>query len=253
MTQRTVGQGSRVVRCRRVDCAGPGYTRRRAGKGWSYRDEHGRPITDPAIRARIAALAIPPAWTEVWICPDPRGHLQAVGRDAAGRRQYRYHDAWRQRRDGEKFDRMLDFARRLPTLRALCDERLDGSGAVDRESVLACAVRLLDHGFFRIGYEEYARLHGSYGLTTIRREHVSVHGDAVVFEYVAKHGVEREQALASPGVVAVVQALVRRRAGPQDLLAWKQAGRSVDVKAEDVNGFLRDAIGEEFSPKDFRT
>ena len=242
-----------VVRCRRVDCAGPGYSRRRAGTGWSYRDEQGRPITDREVRARIAALAIPPAWTEVWICPDPRGHLQAVGRDAAGRRQYRYHDAWRQRRDGEKFDRMLEFARRLPTLRAQCDAVLDGSGAVDRESVLACAVRLLDLGFFRIGSEEYARLHGSFGLTTIRRDHVRVRGDVVVFDYVAKHGVERQEAVAAPGVVAVVQALRRRRGGPDDLLAWKRAGRWVDVKAEDVNGLIRDAIGEDFSAKDFRT
>src|SRR5262249_29564329 len=160
-----------------------------------------------------AALAIPPAWTDVWICPDPDGHLQAVGTDAAGRRQYRYHDRWRARRDREKFERMVEFARALPRLRraAARDLRRD---RLPRGRVLSCAVRLLDRGFFRIGGEEYAGENGSYGLATLERRHVALGDDgALVFDYVSKAGKRRQQGVVDPGVHEVVAALKRRRGG----------------------------------------
>src|SRR5262249_11083941 len=151
---------------RRADCSSAGISRRRRGRGFEYLDATGEKVTDAATLERIAALVIPPAWSDVWICPDPDGHLQAVGTDVAGRRQYRYHDRWRERRDREKFDRMLEFARALPGIRAAVEQDLRQRGLV-RERVLACAVRLLDRGFFRIGGEEYAGENGSYGLATL--------------------------------------------------------------------------------------
>ena len=144
-----------MPRLRRVDCSGPGISRRRAGKGFVYLDQNGKRLTDPDVLGRIRALAVPPAWTDVWICPLPAGHIQATGTDAKGRRQYRYHDVWRMHRDREKFDHMLEFARALPELRAMCMENLAQRG-LTRARVLSCAVRLLDLGFFRIGTEGYA-------------------------------------------------------------------------------------------------
>src|SRR5438105_12915752 len=139
-----------MTRLRRVDCSGPGVRRRRAGRGFVYLDVNGARVSDLDILGRIRALAIPPAWTDVWICPHPRGHIQAMGLDAKGRRQYRYHDAWRVHRDREKFDHMLEFARLLPRVRATCMQHLDEPG-LTHDRVLSCAVRLLDLGFFRIG------------------------------------------------------------------------------------------------------
>src|SRR5438046_8294501 len=154
-----------VPRLRRVDCSGPGISRRRRGRGFEYRDEGGRRVSNEAVLERIRDLAIPPAWNEVWICPYPNGHLQATGVDAAGRKQYRYHDAWRERRDQEKFDAMLDFAAALPRMRRRVGRDLRG-GDLGRARVLACATRLLDLGFFRTGGEEYADENESYGLAT---------------------------------------------------------------------------------------
>src|SRR4051812_33171106 len=151
-----------MPRLRRADCSEPGILRRRRGKGFEYLDSEGNRITEPSVLERIRELAIPPAWDEVWICPYPQGHIQATGLDAAGRKQYRYHDAWRERRDREKFDSMVEFARALPRLRERVERDLRRRG-MTRERVLACAVRLLDRGFFRIGSEDYAEENDTYG------------------------------------------------------------------------------------------
>ena len=242
-----------MSRLRRADPSVPGYTRRRAGKGFVYLDEHGRRIADAETLARIQALVIPPAWQSVWICPWPNGHLQAVGFDARGRRQYRYHDRWRARRDAEKFDHMVDFAQALPVMRQRCTELLAGDD-LSRHRVLACAIRLLDLGFFRIGGEEYVEQNGSYGLATLRKEHVTLGEDhSLLFDYPAKSGKRRVQTISDPDVFAVVAALKRRRAGGPELFAWKEDGHWVDVKSSDVNEFVKELSGGAFTAKDFRT
>ena len=174
-------------RLRRSDCSMPGITRRRAGKGFTYADADGRRVTDGDVLDRIRALAVPPAWTDVWICADPLGHIQAVGTDAKGRRQYRYHDRWRARRDKEKFDHALAFAKALPRLRKVVASHLAEEG-LSKERVLACAVRLLDLGFFRVGTEGYAEENQTYGLATIRKKHVRIDGDVITFDYPSKSG-----------------------------------------------------------------
>ena len=182
--------------------------------------------------ARIRELGIPPAWTDVWICPDPNGHLQATGVDAAGRKQYRYHDAWRTRRDAEKFDDMTRFARALPTLRERVEADLLAGDELTRERVLACAVRLLDRGFFRIGTEEYAVTNESYGLATMRKEHVTIEPDGtMVFDYPAKSGKRRIQAVVDPLVIDIVATLKRRRGGGPDLLAYRERRRWNDLRS----------------------
>ena len=241
-----------MQRLRRSDPSLPGITRRRAGKGFTYLDEAGERITDGETIARIRALAIPPAWTDVWICPLPNGHLQAVGFDAAGRRQYRYHDRWRTRRDQQKFDRMLEFAKALPRLREVTTEHL-ARDDLTRERVLACAVRLLDRGFFRIGSESYAEEHGTYGLATMKCSHVTLGPDGLVeFEYPAKGRKERYQAIVDPAVHDVVAQLKRRRGDP-DLLAYRAGRRWHDVRSDDINDYLKDIAGDDYSAKDFRT
>lgn len=237
-----------------IDCNGSGLTRRRAGKGFTYLDEAGARITDDRVIERIRSLAIPPAWEDVWICPDPDGHIQATGVDAKGRRQYRYHDEWRVARDREKHDRMLRFAARLPELRARVQADLALEG-LPRARVLAAAVRLLELGFFRIGGEAYAEENDTYGLATLRKGHVRVRGERLVFDYDAKSGQRRVCEVADPDVRAVVVALRRRRASAEEeLLAYKDdAGRWVDVRSQDINAYIQAAIGDEFSAKDFRT
>jgi DNA topoisomerase-1 len=179
-----------MPRLRRIDCSGPGLTRRRRGRGFEYLDEAGRRITDPEVLARIKGLAIPPAWRDVWICPHRMGHIQATGTDAAGRKQYRYHDRWRERRDREKFDSMVGFARALPELRRRVERDLSSDG-LGPERLLACAARLLDRGFFRIGSEDYAEENDTYGLATMRKRHATVNGELVVFDYESKGGDRR--------------------------------------------------------------
>jgi DNA topoisomerase I len=242
-----------MPRLRRADCTKPGITRRRRGTGFEYFDASGDKVTDAEVIQRCKDLVLPPAWEDVWICPHPNGHLQAVGTDAAGRRQYRYHDDWRRRRDAEKFDRMLDFARALPDLREACAEHLTATEEPTRKRVLACAVRLLDYGFFRVGGSPSKAEVESFGLTTIRKDHVQLDGDAVQFEYTAKGGVERVTAIVDPDVREVVAALRRRRSGGPELLAWKADGTWVDVTAKDVNDYIKEHAGEAFSAKDFRT
>jgi DNA topoisomerase IB len=242
-----------MARLRRSDCSGPGITRRRRGKGFEYRDEDGSTITDEEVLARIRDLGIPPAWENVWICPYPRGHLQATGTDVAGRKQYLYHEEWRARRDAEKFEDMARFARALPDLRETVSADLDGS-ELTRERVLALAVRLLDRGFFRIGSEEYTVQNESFGLATMRKEHVTVGRDGeMVFDYPAKSGVRRVQAVVDSTAAEIVGRLRRRRGGGDELLAYKDGGRWRDVRSEDINAYLKAATGDDFSAKDFRT
>jgi DNA topoisomerase I len=241
-----------MARLRRADCSGPGLTRRRRGRGFEYLDESGGRIEDPEVLERIRDLVIPPAWKDVWICPHPLGHIQAVGTDAAGRRQYVYHPQWRLRRDQEKFDEMLQFARRLSYLRKVTARHLRQKD-LSRERVLACATRLLDRGFFRIGTEEYAEQNETYGLATMLKSHVEVgDGNLLTFDYVSKGGKQRVQSLVDPDVYDVVDALKRRRGG-KELLAYKESGRWVDVRSLDINEYVKGVIGQEFSAKDFRT
>jgi DNA topoisomerase I len=241
-----------VARLKRVDCSGPGIRRRRRGKGFEYLDEHGCRIDDPDTIERIRELAIPPAWEDVWICPAPTGHIQATGIDSAGRKQYRYHDRWRERRDREKFESMTYFARALPRLRkrVAADLALEG---MPRDKALACAVRLLDRGFFRIGSEDYAEENDTYGIATMRKRHVSVTGEQVSFDYESKGGQRRLQSIGDPQVAEIVRTLKRRRGGGEELLAYKQGGRWVDVKSADINEYVKRAAGGDFSAKDFRT
>jgi DNA topoisomerase I len=242
-----------MSRLRRSDCSGPGITRRRRGKGWEYRDEEGRRIEEAEVLERIRELGIPPAWQDVWICPYPRGHLQATGVDDAGRKQYLYHPEWRARRDAEKFDSMARFARALPDLRERVSEDLEGD-ELSRRRVLACAVRLLDRGFFRIGSEEYTAQNESFGLATMRKEHVTLEPDGqMVFDYPAKSGKRRVQAVVDPDVADIVAALKRRRGGSDELLAYKERRRWRDLRSEDINAYMKDAMGSDFSAKDFRT
>jgi DNA topoisomerase I len=242
-----------VPRLRRADCSGPGIRRRRRGKGFEFIDEDGRRLTDEETLARIRDLAVPPAWEDVWICPFPMGHIQATGVDARGRKQYRYHDRWRERRDQEKFDEMIDFARALPAMRAKVDEHLTSEG-MTRERVLACAVRLLDRGFFRVGGEDYAVENESYGLATIHKRHVQLmDGCRLRFDYPAKSGQRRVQSIVDPEVFEIVRELKRRRGGSPELLAYREGRRWRDLKSADINAYVKEVTGGDFSAKDFRT
>ena len=260
-----------MPRLRRSNCAAPGIARRRRGRGFEYVDPDGERIDDPEVLERIAQLVIPPAWREVWICMDPRGHLQATGVDAAGRKQYLYHPDWRAHRDRRKFDSMLAFGAALPRLRRCVARDLnvgwDSDGTLDlraagakqvqleqltEQRVLACAVRLLDLGFFRIGSEDYAERNESYGLTTMLREHVTVAAREVIFDFPAKSGQRRVQAIADPEALALLAALKRRRTGSQ-LLAYRTADGWRELSAEEVNAYLKRISGGPFTAKDFRT
>jgi len=215
-------------------------------------DVEGRRITEPSVLERIRELAIPPAWEDVWICPYPMGHIQATGIDAAGRKQYRYHDRWRERRDREKFESMAEFARALPRLRRRVERDLALEG-MPRERALGCATRLLDRGFFRIGSEDYAEENDTYGIATMQKRHVSGSEDEVTFDYEAKGGQRRVQVIGDPVVAEVVRILKRRRGGSDDLLAYRNGRRWVDVKSDDINRYVKDVAGGDFSSKDFRT
>jgi DNA topoisomerase IB len=243
-----------MPRLRRSDCSGPGITRRRQGRGFTYLDADGSRVEDPDDLERISGLGIPPAWNDVWICASDRGHLQATGVDAAGRKQYLYHPEWRATRDREKFADMIAFAHDLPALREHVAADLAGGDEPTRERVLACAVRLLDRGFFRIGTEEYTVTNESYGLATMQKRHVTIEdGGTMVFDYPAKSGVRRVQAVVDPQAAALIARLKRRRGGSPELLAYK-AGRSWrDVKSDEINAYLKAATGGDHSAKDFRT
>jgi DNA topoisomerase IB len=237
----------------RSDLSGPGISRRRCGRGFRYLSASSEPVTDAAIVARVKALVIPPAWAQVWICPDPAGHIQATGTDAAGRRQYLYHDRWRAARDERKYDRMLEFGRALPRIRQTVDDHLSGRG-LRRERVLAAAIRLVDLGFFRAGGEEYAADNGTFGLATLRRDHVACRRGELVFTYPAKGSIKREQVIAADEeLYAVIKGLKRRRWGGGELLAYRAGSGGHDVTAADLNDYLREISGAEFTVKDFRT
>ncbi len=242
----------RSRRLRRSDCGGEGIVRRRHGRGFAYLDADGERVEDPETLERIAELAIPPAWQEVWVCPDPMGHIQATGTDAAGRKQYLYHSRWQQRQAERKFETVREFAAALPRLRHAVTADLKRQG-MPRERALACAVRLLDLGFFRVGGETYAEENESYGLATIRREHVTVSGAEAVFDFPAKSGQRRVQSIRDPAALRAIETMRRRRGGPEDLLAWRQGKEWRDVHSDDVNLYIKEKIGEAFSAKDFRT
>ncbi len=241
-----------VPRLRRSSLSDPGLARVRHGKGFSYHDARGATIRDTATLERIHELAIPPAWHGVWICTVPNGHLQAAGTDAAGRRQYLYHPAWRVHRDRIKFEHALDFGASLPRLRRRIRARIAGE-ELSRERVLAAAVRLLDLGLFRVGSDEYAEEHASHGLATLEKSHVHVSDGAVCFRYVGKAGKTQTHRVADLELVRIAAQLLRRRGAGQAFLAYRGERGWSRVHAADVNAAVKELTGGDFSAKDFRT
>jgi DNA topoisomerase-1 len=228
-----------------------GITRRRVGTGWAYYLPNGKRITSAEIRGRLNALAIPPAWTDVWICPDPAGHIQATARDARGRKQYRYHTQYRDARDGSKFRRMLEFSEALPVLRERIERDLRGDD-LSRKQLLATLVRLLDRTLIRVGNDEYMRENRSYGLTTLRRRHVQVDGTMLRFSFRGKSRVEHSIAITDPRLAKIVQ---RCQDLPgEELFQYRDgAGKRQPVSSDDVNDYLRTLSGRDITAKDFRT
>ena len=228
-----------------------GLTRRRAGKGWSYRDAKGQTVTDAKTLARIRALAIPPAWTDVWICPKANGHIQATGRDVKGRKQYRYHNDWSTARSENKFDKLPAFSRALPKLRDKVEHDL-GLRGVCRDKVLATAVRLLEITLIRVGNSIYAKQNRSYGLTTLHKRHLDVDGAALTFEFRGKSGKDHSVSVKDRRLARVVREL--EGLPGQQLFKYRAAdGTLCPVDSDDVNAYIREAMGEQFSAKDFRT
>ncbi len=229
----------------------PGATRRRSRGGFAYTYPDGRPVRDRPTLDRIRALALPPAWTEVWISPDPLGHIQATGRDAKGRKQYRYHRRWREVRDETKYHRMIAFAEALPRIRAAVDRDLRRPGLA-RERVLAAVVDLLDETYIRVGNQAYARENKSFGLTTLRNRHVTISGATLTFKFRGKSGKVHEIAVRDGRLARIVQRL--RDLPGQELFQYvDEAGNRRSVGSAEVNDYLREAAGEDFSAKDFRT
>jgi len=243
-----------MARLKRSDCSDPGLQRRGRGKGFEYLDPEGRRITDPEVLERILELSIPPAWQDVWICPYPLGHIQATGIDAAGRKQYLYHQKWRERQDKKKFDAMTRFAQALPDMRGHVEKDLRGDG-ITRQRVLAAAVRLLDRGFLRIGGESYAEDNDSYGLATMRKDHVTVdRNDAINFDFTGKSGIRHVRYVVDQPVAEIVRELKRRRGGGDELLAFRdESGKWRDIKSPDIRAYVKESAGEEYTAKDFRT
>lgn len=239
------------MRLRRSKIAGPGFRRIARGRGFSY-TEGNRPVDDPEVLARIKELAIPPAWRNVWICPHPNGHIQAVGTDAAGRRQYLYHPQWQAERSEEKYDRVLTLAKMLPDWRAGVLADLGGRG-LHRDRVLAVAQQLIDQGYFRAGGEEYAQENGSFGLATLLREHVRIRGGSVAFDYPAKSGVRRTVSVDDPLLVRAVRALLRAPTDIPRLLVYRTPEGWCELRADQLNQRFRELTGEQFSVKDLRT
>jgi DNA topoisomerase-1 len=228
----------------------PGITRRRRGKGFSYHHPDGTAV-DAEDKARIEALVIPPAWTDVWICPLADGHVQATGRDAKGRKQYRYHDRWREVRDANKYERLAEFAVGLPDLRATVDDHL-GLRGLPQEKVLAAVVRLLDETLIRIGNDEYAETNESFGLTTIEGDHVDVEGTTINFEFRGKSGVEQAISLRDRRLASIVKAC--QDLPGEDLFGYLDPdGRAIDVTSTMVNDYLRSITGTDVTAKHFRT
>jgi DNA topoisomerase-1 len=240
-----------VPRLRRADCSAPGLIRRRRGRGFEYLDQEGRPA-DAATVERIRELVIPPAWGDVWICPYPNGHIQALGTDDAGRRQYLYHPDWRTKRDQLKFDRVKVAGARLARARERMIEDLQGEG-MPLSRAAATATRLLDLGYFRIGSDAYADANGSFGLTTLERRHVRrVNGD-LVFSFVGKSGIEHSITISDPHVIDSLNLMRRRRGGSARLLAYRGEARWADLDASAVNAYISQMVHEDLTAKDFRT
>ena len=244
-------QEAREAGLRYTTDAKPGISRKRQGEAFVYQRPDGSEVTDEETLARIKSLAIPPAWTDVWICPHANGHVQATGRDARGRKQYRYHARWREQRDGNKFQRMIEFARALPKLRKRVDEDLKLQG-MPREKVLATVVRLLEATLIRVGNDEYARHNNSYGLTTMRNRHVKVNGTRIGFTFKGKSGKKHEISVQDTKLARIVR---RCQDIPgQELFGYEdEEGKPRDVTSQDVNDYLREVTGANFTAKDFRT
>jgi DNA topoisomerase-1 len=242
---------AKAAHCRYVDDSGPGIRRAKAGKGWKFVAPDGKTIRDRDVLARIKSLVIPPAWTHVWICPDADGHIQATGRDARGRKQYRYHWRFREVREETKYERMMQFAEALPAIRAKVDEDL-GEPGLTREKILATVVRLLEITLIRVGNEEYARENGSFGLTTMRTRHVDISGSTIKFHFRGKSGKEHAVKVHDRRLARVVQ---RCNDLPGEVLFQyvDDEGQRHSVESSDVNEYLRQVSGAEFTAKDFRT
>lgn len=241
-----------MVRLRRTSASSPGWSRVRHGRGFRYLDQDGQAL-EPEQVERCKLLVIPPAWTEVWICSVDNGHLQAVGTDDAGRRQYLYHPGWRERRDSEKFERMEGFAASLLKHRGTARRDLAGDD-LDLRRVSAATFSLLDLGMFRIGSVRYAEENGSFGLTTLRKEHVTPAGKGgLAFAYTAKSGQEVQVTVRDERVQVVLETLRRRRGGSDQLLAHRVGRRWKDLDAADVNAYVKDVLAGDYSAKDFRT
>lgn len=235
---------------RRSHDSEPGYRRLRRGRGFRYVDDRGRAVS-LRVRKRITALAIPPAWREVWICRSARGHVQATGVDAAGRKQYLYHPRWHEERDAEKYERILGFAERLPGLRRRVRDDLRHP-RLDRERALAAVVRILDRTHLRVGGEEYARDYGTYGLATLRSRHLEVVGDRVILDFEGKGGVDQHAEVEDPALARAV-AQMDEMPGHEDFAYRDEGGEIVDVRSEDINAYIKAHLNDEFSAKDFRT
>lgn len=240
------------MRLRRSDVSGPGLHRRRRGRGFSYHDDAGAGVADPATLQRIDELVIPPAWRKVWICPHPNGHIQAVGTDVAGRRQYLYHSRWQEERGEEKFDRVLELSAGLADWRAAITGDLRRRG-LNRDRVLALGLRLLDLGYFRAGGDQYAEENNSFGVATLLRDHITLHADAVEFDYPAKSGVRRTLLVEDPAVVRAVRSLQRNRRNGDRLLAYRNSSDWTEVHAEDLNVRFKEMVGDDYTVKDLRT
>jgi len=241
---------ARAAGLRYVSDQSPGLRRKRVGKGFTYTASDGRTIRDAETIRRIRRLAIPPAWTDVWICPDPRGHLQSTGRDARGRKQYRYHPGWREVRDAVKYDRMLAFAESLPKIREQTDRDLERPD-LPREKVLATIVRLLEDTRIRIGNDEYRKENGSYGLTTLRNRHVNVIGAEVRFTFRGKSGKSHTVELHDRRMARVIKRFLEIPG--QELFKYVEKGEVKAIDSADVNDYLRQITGDDFTAKDFRT
>jgi DNA topoisomerase-1 len=240
-----------LARLNYVDDTRPGYTRRRSGKRWLYFDTRGRRIADERTIKRLDKLAVPPAYEDVWLSPDPRGHIQAIGRDARGRKQYRYHADWRAVRDAHKYDRMLDFALALPRIRRSIAAHLRQRG-LPREKVLATVVKLLEKTLIRVGNEEYARDNASYGLTTLRQRHVNVRGTRIRFSFKGKSGIFHKIDFEDERLSAIVRRC-QELPGHEMFQYLDEEGKRREVRSDDVNEYLKDIAGHEFTAKDFRT
>ncbi|HZU56573.1 MAG TPA: DNA topoisomerase IB [Actinocrinis sp.] len=251
------------MRLRQSDLRAPGYRRVHHGRGFRYFDLQGAPVTDPELRQRFTQLVIPPAWRDVWICPWPTGHIQATGIDAAGRRQYLYHPRFREQQEQAKHEHVLEMAERLPLARERISADLARRGLV-RERVLACAARLLDFGFFRVGSDQYVQANGTYGLTTVLCLHVDCRNrETVAFDYPAKGGKRRVQAIVDEPTRKTIAALLRERGTEDRLLAYRER-RSVgrnggngdgwhEVHSDELNAYLKEICDLDVSAKDFRT